>query len=106
MRTFKKWHTGVAIVVYIALVIRFIAFQQKVISIILVGVPAGVIVINLLVIAYREKLRCPNCKATMALKKTGKKEYRGRRFFGDWYEEWKCKLCGYKEWRIISEYVG
>ena len=106
MRTFKKWHILVDVVIYIALVIRFIAFQQKIISIILVGVPAGVLFINLLVIAYREKLRCANCKVTMALKKTVKKEHRGSRFFGDWYEEWECKLCSYKEWRIISEYVG
>ena len=91
MKTYTK---SIVVILYGSLLVRVIVFEQWVLVSLLVGVP----ILIILVIAYRAKLRCPKCDMTMALRKTGKKENRGGRFYHKWYEEWECKHCGYSKW--------
>ena len=69
---------------YMALVIRFLVFKHWGVVAFAVGIP----VLTALVLAYRAKLRCPKCRITWAMRKTGKSENRGGRFLKDWREEW------------------
>ena len=48
--------------------------------------------------------KCPACRRTHAIERTGRIQKRG--FFYSDLEEWKCKYCGHRMWRKESSGGG